>query len=421
MKIRLNEDASGKQKYTALIKVITIGNIAEAKRLITEMNNEEINAADENGSTVLHKAALGGRKELCELLISKMSIEVINTVDNTGRTALHWAAFGCHKEICEIIINIGFFTYSLTNRNGYTALHYAASNGHKEVCKLLISMYLENIATPDNNGSTPLHLAALGGHKEVCEMFISKNPVAIYDIDDAGSTALHVAALKGHKEVCELLVNKISSDPQGLMASMANHLLGGAQGFINYADKKGDTALHLAAKGGHMEVCKMLIGNITTKKILELKGYYINSSPIHKAIGEIVTEFMKDKFSGNEIKPIDLDYYQIKLLKLHQVVDHVVLKPWTRKEESSSLYINNANKYIAKYYFKLIRVCKSVSEDSPISIVVESHDCMSHILSYLVPHSLCPELFAPVPVGLLGEAAVANPENGNEREKCIVS
>jgi len=57
MKRKLEEETSKEQRPTKLIKSVTTGNIAEAKRLISEMSDQEINAADKNGSTALHYAA----------------------------------------------------------------------------------------------------------------------------------------------------------------------------------------------------------------------------------------------------------------------------------------------------------------------------------------------------------------------------
>jgi hypothetical protein len=73
------------------------------------------------------------------------------------------------------------------------------------------------------------------------------------------------------------------------------------------------------------------------------------------------------------------------------VIDQDLLKSYLNQEKG----INEVNNYITKYYFTLIGVCKSASVYSPISKLINS-DCMSHMLSYLAPQSLCPELFAPI-------------------------
>jgi hypothetical protein len=55
----------------------------------------------------------------------------------------------------------------------------------------------------------------------------------------------------------------------------------------------------------------------------------------------------------------------------------------------------NIDKYISSNYFLLIGVCKSIGQDSPLSLLVEAEDCMAHMLSFLKPTSLFPELSTP--------------------------
>jgi ankyrin repeat protein len=331
MKRKLDKGASRGQSPAKLIKSVKTGNIAEAKRLILEMSDQEISITNKFNSTALHEAAKQGHKEVCELLINKMSPEAVNA----------------------------------TNKNCKTALHEAAKQGHKEVCELLI-----------NKMSPEAINAVVTGYA------------------DFGKTALHFAASQGHKEICELLINKMS--PEAINAVI-----------IDYTDC-GKTALHFAAEGGHKETCKILIENMYTKQIAALLNKSGKGSPIQKVVIEIVADFMKDKFSSSENNSVVFDDCQTRLLKLHQVVDQDLLKSLLGKEGNSSLYISNANNYITQYYFKLIGVCKFLT-NSPISILVSSDDCMSHMLSYLAPHSLFPKLFAPVSIELSGEDIGENP------------
>jgi hypothetical protein len=317
MKRKLEEKTPKEQRAIKLIKSITTGDVAEAKQLISEMSNEEINAIiDRSGSTALHLAAFEGMKEVCELILTK-NPETINAV----------------------------------TKDSYTALHFAAVKGHNEVCKLLIpKMTSEAINTADKNGHTALILAAFEGMKEVCELILTKNPEA-----------------------------------------------------INVNDNKGSTALHVATSGGHKEICKVLIENIPINNSVGLLNKSNNETHIQKVIGKIVADFMNDKFLGSEVNQTDFTNYQIKLLKLYQVVNRDLLKSYLNQEKS----ISEVNNYITKHYFTLIGVYKSINEDSPISKLVIS-DCMPHMLFYLAPHSLCPELF---PTELSGEEAVVSSEN----------
>ena len=315
MKRQLEKVVSEELNPIKLIKAITTGNIKEARQLIIEMSNEEINVADENGSTALHRAVFGGHKKMCELLISKMSQEATNVADEKGLTALNYAAFGGHKEVCGLLISkMGLEAANAVNRHGKTALHDAAFGGHKEVCRLLIS--------------------------------------------------------------------KMSQEA------------------IDAVNRHGKTALHDAASKDYKEICKVLISDMHTGEVVKLLNQSNSNFSIQKVIGEIVAAFINDMFSiseiNPEINPIDFTGYQIKLLTLYQIVDQNLLISYLNEK----IYISSTDNYITKHYFTLIGVCKSVRADNPISILVNS-DCMPHMLSYLVPHSLCPELF--IPIELAGE------------------
>jgi ankyrin repeat protein len=307
-----------RQNLVKLIKAITAKDIAETKRLITEVNDEETHAINKFCNTALHYAAFGGYKTVCELIIS-MNLEIINAIDYDGWTALHFGALGGHKEVCDMLIN--------------------------EMSQQVINV-----------------------------------------VDKNGNTALHVAAFEGNKEVCKLLISKMNSE------------------IIDITNRGNWTALHLAAERSHKEICKVLIGNMRVKNSVKLLKQSSNDSPIQKAASEIVADFINDKFLGSKITLMDFTGYQIKLLKLYQTVNPNLLKLYLNEEKS----INSANNYITKHYFTIIGVAKSVNEDSPMSMLVNS-DCMPHMLSYLAPHSLCPELFAPVE--LSGEGVIISSGN----------
>jgi ankyrin repeat protein len=306
-----------------------------------------------------------------------MSPEAVDIADKDGSTALHMAAQEGHKEVCELLINkISPEAIDIVDKDGSTALHMATQEGHKEVCELLINkMSQEAINVADSNDRTVLYVAAFLGHKEVCKLLINKmSPEAVDIADKGGSTALHVAAQEGHKEVCEMLINKMSPEA------------------VDIADKDGSTALHMAALLGHKDVCEVLVRNMCVKNSMQLLKQNSNDLPIQKIIGEIVVDFINNKFLGNESNLMNFTGYQIKLLKLYQVVEHDLVKSYFNEEKGNNLCIGKVNNYITKHYFTLIGVCKSVNEDSLISKLITS-DCMPHMLSYLAPHNLCPELF----------------------------
>lgn len=87
---------------------------------------------------------------------------------------------------------------------GYTALHYAARAGHLRVVEFLLENGAEVLST--NGGATPAHRAALMGHWEVLEIIMDRDPKCIEQQDDDGDTVLHKAAKGGHLDLCGRLL-----------------------------------------------------------------------------------------------------------------------------------------------------------------------------------------------------------------------
>ena len=112
-------------------------NTDKARRLLaTGMVN--VNVADKDGVTPLHRAAMFGHKEVAELLIESGASP--NVVDEAGVTPLHWAA------------NNG------NNYHNQLDEHVPQGNGHKEVAIILLEHGADpNAIAESANGTTPLH------------------------------------------------------------------------------------------------------------------------------------------------------------------------------------------------------------------------------------------------------------------------
>lgn len=120
---------------------------------------------------------------------------------------------------------------------GTSALHNAAKQGHWEIARLL----LERKASPhikDGNNATPIILAAKAGQKQTARLLLECGiPISEMDEREAG-TLVRVAALYGHTEIVQLLLDL--NVPTLVMTGK-------------------ETALHLAAKKGHHDVCDLLL------------------------------------------------------------------------------------------------------------------------------------------------------------------
>jgi ankyrin repeat protein len=422
--------------FQALIEAIKNKETMKVLELITRIDKEVINDATWEGWTALHFAAKEGQEEVCAQLIPKLEQETINagvTIDEfcSNKTALHFAAEGGYKKICKLILNaspeaIDNVTMGLCS--GKTALHFAAEEGQEEICEMLLRIKPEIIDDVDVEGWTALHFAAESGHEHICEMLLEKNPDAAINTD-GGVTVLMAAAFGGHEDICKMLVPKMNHEAINAVIETGTVLhyaaLGGDKGVcqlliplmnpgvINIVDQFGNTALHCVANPNNKkvsenqrkEICQVLIDNMHMSKLAGLLNQSKTNLHILNMVSGIITDFIGKNFSNNEINLINLDGSGRNLLKLYQIVDKVnSLKHSADKpdKKNSDLCINKVNGYITKYYFKLVGVCESINKDSPISILVSSDDCMTHVLGFLSP-SLLAEHFTVI-TSLIGAA-----------------
>eukprot|EP00058_Branchiostoma_floridae_P013878 XP_002599366.1 hypothetical protein BRAFLDRAFT_64276 [Branchiostoma floridae] len=94
---------------------------------------------------------------------------------------------------------------NLPSCTGNTPLHAAVNAGNVELVKTLVKAGAEvNTANPQCDSATPLHLAVLHGDKETCEVLLSAG--AQVSAEMGGQTAAHLAADLGHLEIQQLLL-----------------------------------------------------------------------------------------------------------------------------------------------------------------------------------------------------------------------
>ena len=133
--------------------------------------------------------------------------------------------------------------------------------------------------------NTPLHLAAnrgqLAAYQLIMENIDNKNPAhcispemqvlnkekeeSFLGFGSNISTPLHLAAKNGHLSVCKLIIENVSDK---------NPISQATQQWINHW-----TPFHLAAHNGHFSVCKLLIDNISEKN----PGDHTGWTPLHSA------------------------------------------------------------------------------------------------------------------------------------------
>jgi ankyrin repeat protein len=173
---------------------------------------------DARGSTLLHHAAIEGRKDVAELLLASKAD--VNAIDNDGGTPLMNAAAETAgvsrshqdgaKQVMELLLDNGANVNSRANTNGagMTALHYAVfsvgQHNRVDVVELLLSKGADVRARTSPDGVTPLALAASGGLTDIVELLLA-NKADVNAKAANGATPLSAAIQNHHNDVAELL------------------------------------------------------------------------------------------------------------------------------------------------------------------------------------------------------------------------
>lgn len=157
---------------------------------------------DNNGLTIIHRAAINGCLERLRVLIDSKFFN-LDQLDFSGRTALHYASAMSYTKEVQMLLAYG------ANPNaedicGYTPMHCAAEVGSLDVIKELIENKGE-IHHQSKGGIIPLHLAASNGHTKT-EKLLLDGGARTNQVDSSGANALHFASLMGYLTIVETLV-----------------------------------------------------------------------------------------------------------------------------------------------------------------------------------------------------------------------
>lgn len=270
-------------------------------------------------------AAFTGHEQVMSLVLSKAHNN-IDEEDESGRSALYWACKFGNISIVHMLLTRGADVDGGSDPCSITPLCTVAETGRVELANILLQKGA-NVNKAGFNGLTPLHITIKEGHIEMMKMLLHHGAnvnqkivtgstshriyVETNDLDvlmGKGAnknryvwTPLHIAAKKGHIETVKTLLGL------GARTDMANLYE--------------ETPLHVAVETGHVEVAKMLLendvsmeiashrdaalkvaaqnGDIEMMKILRSKGANVNpqnrevDTPLHIAVKQGHIEVVK--------------------------------------------------------------------------------------------------------------------------------
>jgi ankyrin repeat protein len=159
----------------------------------------------------LHDAAERGDATEVRALLARGAD--VNAADGDGLTALHRAAEGSHTAVADVLIAAGSAIDPKTRIGDYTPLHMAARSGHGEIVRLLLAAGADPNAVTTTSGVTPLHLAsaAIDGNDAVLALVARGADVNAREAS-AGQTPLMFAAAENRAASITTLIRH-GADP----------------------------------------------------------------------------------------------------------------------------------------------------------------------------------------------------------------
>ena len=127
---------------------------------------------DDSGEIPLSVAVRCGNLSVAECLLGKTN-NPASVVDNEGSTLLHKAAWGDVPGIARRLIDVYDIPPEVRDNDGRTAVHVAAYQGSCKMLKYLLKEKCVDVNAADNDGRTPLFSGAYDGNlralKILCE------------------------------------------------------------------------------------------------------------------------------------------------------------------------------------------------------------------------------------------------------------
>ena len=289
------------------------GHLNLCKTLINEINFD-VNIADDEGWTALHRSAQSGNDELFGFIADKGTDVFLKT--KGGQNCLHIASLSGDLNLCNILIDKYKFDVHMTDNRGWRALHFSAQSGKYKNVKLFADKKTD-IYLKTKEGVNCLHIAAAHGHLNLCKTLIEEHTFDVHICDEYGWTALHYSVKNGNYEMIKFFIDmgsdiylKVNDGSNCLhIAALHGHfnlskmLLDNYNFDIHFANNEGVTALHFAAKNSNFELFLYLLdkgSDIYRKTKSMLNVLHFSSYSGHFDICEFVLKyFIKDYKDNN--------------------------------------------------------------------------------------------------------------------------
>ncbi|XP_077166705.1 ankyrin repeat domain-containing protein 27 isoform X2 [Paroedura picta] len=191
-----------------LLRAVADGDL-EMVRYLLEWIEDDLEESEEGGSMqkqeFCHPLCQCSRcgpvqKELFRVPTNGLGV---NAANHDGLTPLHVAALHGRVDLVSLLLRHGA-DIGAKNSNRATSLHLACQNGHFQVVKCLMESDAKQ-NKKDIHGNTPLIYACLNGDREIAD-FLLQHGASVNLSNNEGNTALHKAVMGNHEALVQMLL-----------------------------------------------------------------------------------------------------------------------------------------------------------------------------------------------------------------------
>uniref|UniRef100_A0A8C8ITL5 Transient receptor potential cation channel, subfamily A, member 1b n=1 Tax=Oncorhynchus tshawytscha TaxID=74940 RepID=A0A8C8ITL5_ONCTS len=165
--------------------------------------------------------------------------------DDEGSMPLHWAVERNQPDSCRALLELGAEP-NVLNKALMSPLHLAVSHTHNHLVQLLLSHYKTESNLEGGLGNTPVMLACSINNTEALSILLSHG-ARLSSQNKLGHYAIHAAAFAGSKKAMDVILK--AGEEMG--HSIEEH--------INFLDKSYNSPLHLAVRGGNVDIIEFCI------------------------------------------------------------------------------------------------------------------------------------------------------------------